>query len=179
MINSYYDIVVVGSGIAGATTAVALSQAGIKVLVVEASRHPRFAIGESTVPGTTVIYERIGKRWNIPEFINLMRYVSYKTHTPYLADFPKSLFWFGLHNEGEPLSISRELLFETLDPPVGPDVHIIREKFDEYLVSLFPKYKVDYVDHVLVENFERDNNQMGSLEVKSYHRHAIPSSFIN
>ena len=162
-----YDVVIVGAGIAGAPTALALSQAGLKTLVIEVNKHPRFAIGESTVPGTTLIFEQIGRKWNIPELIDFTRYVQSEKCTPPLADFPKTHFWFGLHEEGKELKPANELTVETLDPPVGPDTHIIREKMDAYLVSLFPKYKVDYSDLTKLEKFRRDENKMCHLVLNS------------
>ena len=50
-----YDVVVIGSGIAGSSAALVLSRAGLKTLVVEHKNHPRFAIGESTIPTTTLL----------------------------------------------------------------------------------------------------------------------------
>jgi FADH2 O2-dependent halogenase len=41
---------VIGSGIAGSTIALSLAAQGVKVLLLEHKKHPRFAIGESTVP---------------------------------------------------------------------------------------------------------------------------------
>jgi FADH2 O2-dependent halogenase len=162
-----YDIVVVGAGIVGATTALALAQSGLKTLVVEATSHPRFAIGESTVPLTTANFELIANKWNIPEIRDLTRYVACAKPTPAQADYPKALFWFGHHEQGRPLELSHELVWETLDPPMGPDTHILREKMDAYLASLFPKYKVDYQDKTVVDTFERAGDQTCHLVLVS------------
>ena len=45
-----YDVVILGSGLAGATLGAILARAGFKTLMLEADSHPRFAVGESTVP---------------------------------------------------------------------------------------------------------------------------------
>jgi flavin-dependent dehydrogenase len=55
-----YDVVVIGGGPAGATVATLLAMAGRKVLVVERGKFPRFHIGESLMPETYWVFERLG-----------------------------------------------------------------------------------------------------------------------
>ena len=55
-----YDVVIIGGGPAGATVATLLSKAGRKVLVIERGRFPRFHIGESLMPESYWIFERLG-----------------------------------------------------------------------------------------------------------------------
>ncbi len=55
-----YDVVVIGGGPAGATVATLLAKAGRKVLVVERGRFPRFHIGESLMPESYWVFERLG-----------------------------------------------------------------------------------------------------------------------
>lgn len=47
------DVVVVGGGPAGATTAALVAMAGHRVLLLEGKRFPRYQVGESLVPTTT------------------------------------------------------------------------------------------------------------------------------
>ena len=49
-------MIVIGSGVAGSTTALCLAAQKLKVLLLESKQHPRFAIGESTVPSTSAGY---------------------------------------------------------------------------------------------------------------------------
>lgn len=55
-----FDIVVIGGGPAGATTAALLADAGRRVLVVERAKFPRFHIGESLMPETYWVFDRLG-----------------------------------------------------------------------------------------------------------------------
>src|SRR5687768_1829139 len=55
-----YDVVVIGGGPAGATVATLLAQKGRSVLVVERTKFPRFHIGESLMPETYWVFERLG-----------------------------------------------------------------------------------------------------------------------
>lgn len=54
------DAFVLGGGPGGAATAAFLAEAGLKVVLVEKDRHPRFHIGESLLPHTLPLLERLG-----------------------------------------------------------------------------------------------------------------------
>ncbi len=45
-----YDIVIIGSGIAGSISAAILAKHGLKTLILDAGQHPRFSIGEAMTP---------------------------------------------------------------------------------------------------------------------------------
>ncbi|MEZ5286203.1 MAG: NAD(P)/FAD-dependent oxidoreductase [Vicinamibacterales bacterium] len=59
-VRSRYDVAVIGGGPAGATTAALLAQAGRRVVVFERERFPRFHVGESLIPETFWVLERLG-----------------------------------------------------------------------------------------------------------------------
>lgn len=54
------DVIILGGGPAGSTVATLLAQAGKNVVVVEKEHFPRFHIGESLLPATVSIFERLG-----------------------------------------------------------------------------------------------------------------------
>jgi flavin-dependent dehydrogenase len=58
--NKPYDVVVIGGGPAGSTTATILADKGYRVLVLEKTKFPRFSIGESLIPETYWPLKRIG-----------------------------------------------------------------------------------------------------------------------
>jgi flavin-dependent dehydrogenase len=53
-------VLVVGGGPGGSTAAALLARKGLRVTLVEKSRHPRFHIGESLLPMNMPIFERLG-----------------------------------------------------------------------------------------------------------------------
>jgi flavin-dependent dehydrogenase len=60
-----YDVVVVGGGPAGSTASTLLAQHGRKVLLLERDKHPRFHIGESMLPFSEPVLQRLGIDWSL------------------------------------------------------------------------------------------------------------------
>src|SRR5437764_8630207 len=60
MMKTSYDTILIGGGPAGATVAALVAEKGHSVLVVERSHFPRFHIGESLMPETYWVFQRLG-----------------------------------------------------------------------------------------------------------------------
>lgn len=58
--SAQYDVACIGGGPAGAALAAFLARQGHRCLVLEQSRFPRYHIGESLIPHTYGIFERLG-----------------------------------------------------------------------------------------------------------------------
>ena len=54
------DVIVIGGGPAGATTSTLIAQHGYRVQLFERDRFPRFHIGESLIPETYWVLQRLG-----------------------------------------------------------------------------------------------------------------------
>ncbi|MCE2784228.1 MAG: FAD-dependent oxidoreductase, partial [Pirellula sp.] len=61
-----YDIIVVGSGFSGSLLAWILASQGRSVLLIDRSKHPRFAVGESSTPTADFLLAYLAQRWNLP-----------------------------------------------------------------------------------------------------------------
>lgn len=62
-----HDAVILGGGPAGSTAANLLASQGLDVVVVEKEHFPRFHIGESLLPATVNIFERLGVHDSVRE----------------------------------------------------------------------------------------------------------------
>ncbi len=54
------DVLILGGGPAGSTAGTLLAQAGIQSVIVEGERFPRFHVGESLLPHTLPLFDRLG-----------------------------------------------------------------------------------------------------------------------
>src|SRR5438093_4567191 len=55
-----FDVIVVGGGPGGASAGAYLAMNGLRVLVLEREKFPRFHIGESLLPAAWDLWEKIG-----------------------------------------------------------------------------------------------------------------------
>jgi flavin-dependent dehydrogenase len=60
MATPEYDVIIAGGGPAGSTTATLIAQRGHRVALFERERFPRFHIGESLIPETYWVLQRLG-----------------------------------------------------------------------------------------------------------------------
>jgi len=67
--QSSFDVIVMGGGPAGATAAALLASSGLTVLVLEKESFPRFHIGESLLPRSLPILEKLGVDVGGPAFL--------------------------------------------------------------------------------------------------------------
>jgi len=62
-----FDVAIIGSGISGAVLGMILARHGTRVVVLEGGLHPRFAVGESTIPHTSMLNSLLAERYDVPE----------------------------------------------------------------------------------------------------------------
>src|SRR5687767_118476 len=119
-----YDVAIIGAGIAGSSLALILAKQGLRVIVVEKGKHPRFVIGESMVPSTSYGFEYLATKYGVPEFAAIYHYANLKEAG--LTGWPKQHFWFGYNEPGKPVTQDQETSLFTFFPPRGPDIHALR-----------------------------------------------------
>jgi FADH2 O2-dependent halogenase len=134
-----FDVIILGSGIGGTLLGSILARHGVGVLILEKDSHPRFAIGESTVPETTFLFEVLSKRYDVPELGNLKNYHRVRRHVSSACGVKRN-FSFAYHRRGERHRPLETTQFPTWGPPFGPDVHLFRQDIDAYLLAVAVRY---------------------------------------
>ncbi|GAA4681623.1 NAD(P)/FAD-dependent oxidoreductase [Phytohabitans rumicis] len=133
-----YDVAILGSGFAGSMLGCILARNGAKVLMVDAKAHPKFAIGESTIPNMLVSLRTMAERYQVPELLALSTYTGcQRIISPWHG--VKNHFGFLNHQEGkqqDPMQLTMfnfpKLLHET--------AHMYRQDTDAYLFHAAIKY---------------------------------------
>lgn len=105
--ESKYDVLILGGGPAGSTTALVLAREGKRVLLLERSTFPRFHIGESFLPRNMALIKELGLE---PELRKLPQVE--KRGAEFLmgdGQGEPALFWFTDHfTRGETVSFNME-----------------------------------------------------------------------
>lgn len=134
-----HDVIIVGGGIGGSTLAAILARHGVRVLMVEASGHPRFAIGESTVPETIMGLRNLALRYDVPEIGDLSAHGTLSKKVS-AGSGVKRNFSFVYHREGLRSKPTEYTQYPTWGPPIGPDSHFFRQDVDAYMYQVALSY---------------------------------------
>jgi tetracycline 7-halogenase / FADH2 O2-dependent halogenase len=133
-----YDVVILGSGLAGSITAACLANNGINVLVVDASQHPRFAIGESTVPYTSMMMRLVSERYGVPEIKKLATFASVQEGVSTNCGVKRN-FGFIYHTPGQPHDPQKTNEFP-INPIIHTENHYFRQDVDQWMLGVAVRY---------------------------------------
>lgn len=134
-----YDVAILGSGMAGGMLGSVLARNGVKTLLIDAGTHPRFAVGESTIPYTSILTRIIAERYQVPEIAPLASFKGIQENvTPMCGK--KRHFGFVYHQEGrhqDPEQVNQVVL-----PQVEhrTESHLFRQDIDAYLFHVAVGY---------------------------------------
>ena len=131
-----FDVAILGSGMSGSIMAAILAKRGVSVLLLDGEVHPRFAVGESTIPHTSLLISLLAEKYDMPE-------LDYTTYPDRLADHVcttcgvKRTFGFAYHRPGEIYDRREGLQFGT---SAKDENHWFRQDIDAYLYHLAVHY---------------------------------------
>ncbi len=152
-----YDVVILGSGIAGSMIGAILARQGLSVLLVDGVAHPRFAVGESTVGHTSAMIQLIASRYDVPEIAHLSSHRRIRENVS-AACGVKRAFGFVYHRDDG--SQHAEEANQFVIPPLmhGLESHLFRQDVDSFMFQVACKYGADFALSAQVEDVAVDDD---------------------
>ena len=131
------DVAIIGAGFAGSILAAALVKSGLRVALIDSTRHPRFAIGESSTPLADMILRRLGKNHQLPYLEALSTWSTWQSQFPEIACGRKRGFSYYQHHRhqffSEQFLGQGSLLVAASANNDVADTHWYREEVDQFL----------------------------------------------
>jgi tetracycline 7-halogenase / FADH2 O2-dependent halogenase len=127
-IDPKFDVAVLGTGIAGSLLSCILARHGVRVLMLDAFSHPRFAVGESMVSESHQYLALIAKRFGLEEASHLTHPKVLSAHIAPTSGV-KLNFGFVHNREGEEQRPEHMMM----TPLLTPETHMYRQDVDAYL----------------------------------------------
>jgi FADH2 O2-dependent halogenase len=133
-----FDVAIIGSGVAGAVLAACLARNGAAVVLVDAGTHPKFTIGESTIPFTSMMLRLIAERYDVPEIKHLSTFEGVYANVTTQCGIKKN-FGFVYHREGERQDPQERTHFQ-IPKILNTENHYFRQDVDSWMASVAAKY---------------------------------------
>jgi FADH2 O2-dependent halogenase len=157
--DEVFDVAILGSGLAGSMLAAILARHGYRVLLLEKGSHPRFAIGESLLPQSTMWMWILGERFGVPEIQHLANIESIYRHVSPNCGLKRTI-GFVYHHEGRRQDPAEGHLLVPPATPLTAESHLFREDIDLYMLGVARSYGTVYREHVDVQDFTLDGRQV-------------------
>jgi FADH2 O2-dependent halogenase len=152
--DSSYDIIVIGSGLAGSVLAAILARGGADVLILDSGNHPRPAAGEQVTPRAAVVLRALAERYRVPEIkaLSTHRNCSQIINTSFGV---RRHFGFMAHEEGRPQDPRK--VAQTTNGPLENPANLFRQDADAYLFSAAVRYGCSARQNYRVAGIEADD----------------------
>ena len=150
-----YDVAVIGSGLAGSMTAACLARNGARVLIIDAGTHPHFAIGESTIPATSMMMRLVSERYGVPEIKYLATFEAVHSKISTTSGVKRN-FGFVYHREGLAQN-PRETHMFPIPKITHTENHFFRQDVDAWMLTVAAKYGVHVRQQQRVTDVEVDD----------------------
>ncbi len=168
------DVAIVGSGFSGSLTALALLQRGMRVVLVERGRHPRFAIGESSTPLANLLIEELADRYDLPRIRAFSKWGTWQRTHPRVACGLKRGFTFYFHPQNQRFEDTadhaRQLMVAASPHDDIADTHWYRPDFDHALAREAEAAGAVYLDMTRLEHLRHE----GDLSILEGEREGRP-----
>ncbi|MFF3225635.1 NAD(P)/FAD-dependent oxidoreductase [Nocardia suismassiliense] len=123
-----FDVLILGSALSGSSLALCLQASGLSTCMVDPKPHPKFAIGESTIPNTSKLYKLMSIKYGVPELAVLSSFDNLIGSVGTCG--MKNNFGFVYH---EPGTIAQKVHQFPLSEIVETESHLFRQDVDHWL----------------------------------------------
>ena len=131
-----FDVAILGNGLSGSLLATILAKRGVSVVLIDADQHPRFAVGESTIPHTSLVVSLLAEKYGLPELEHLVDTDGLAKHVCATCGL-KRHFGYVYHRPGQTYDPKEGLQFGTA---ARDENHWFRQDTDAYLHNLAVHY---------------------------------------
>ena len=131
-----FDVAILGNGLSGSMLATILGKKGVSVVLIDGGQHPRFAVGESTIPHTSLLISLLAEKYDLPELEHLIHADTLAKHVSATCGI-KRHFGYIYHRPGERYDPKEGLQFGT---SARDENHWFRQDIDAYLHNLAVHY---------------------------------------
>src|SRR5437870_12701627 len=131
-----FDVAILGNGLSGSLLATILGKQGVSVALIDADQHPRFAVGESTIPHTSLVVSLLAEKYGLPELEHLVDTDGLAKHVCTTCGI-KRHFGYVYHRLGQTHDVKEGLQFGTA---AREENHWFRQDTDAYLHNLAVHY---------------------------------------
>jgi FADH2 O2-dependent halogenase len=154
--DSDFDVIVLGSGMAGSTASTLLARRGRRVIMLDANVHPRFAIGESTIPQTSQLIQLLAREHDVPELevLGLRSPQGIRDEVTRSCGI-KRVFGFAYHREGREHDPTEAHQFGNA---WRDENHLFRQDIDSWLFTVAMKYGAEVRQSVQIESIDIDDD---------------------
>ena len=131
---------------------------GLRVMLIERGRHPRFAIGESASPLAGILIEQLSDRYDLPRVRPLSAFGTWQRAYPHVVCGLKRGFTYFKHEAGRRYRADgdrgNQLLVAASPSDELSDTHWLRSDVDHFLVNEAIALGVEYQDRVELERVD-------------------------
>ncbi|MEU2614744.1 NAD(P)/FAD-dependent oxidoreductase [Micromonospora sp. NPDC007271] len=166
--ETVYDVAIIGSGLAGSMTAACLARNGARVLIVDGATHPRFAIGESTIPATSMMMRLVSERYGVPEIKWLSTFEGVQARITTTCGVKRN-FGFVYHRPGERQN-PRETHMFPIPKVTHTESHFFRQDVDNWMLTVAAKYGTTVRQQVRITGVEIDDDGATLRHAKGEYR---------
>jgi FADH2 O2-dependent halogenase len=131
-----FDVAILGNGLSGSLLATILGKVGVSVVLIDGEQHPRFAVGESTIPHTSLLISLLAEKYDLPELDDLVDAKGLASRVSSSCGI-KRHFGYVYHRPNQTYDRTEGLQFGTA---ARDENHWFRQDIDAYLHNLAVHY---------------------------------------